>query len=141
MGLGAMAETFIVPTGGTLSDPIGGNISGSFSPSTDEEQEVEKKHDILRENLIAEINHYYEQFQQNLDNALNIYKDTICHFLDQQIDVSIHRYQARVEALNALQKHDFQHLQQAMQSYLQQLKQHQEMLQKLRKKFSYQSAI
>jgi hypothetical protein len=127
---GATIETFIIPDIGTSPGTAARSFLEAFSLS------LEKKRDALREKLESGINQQYEQLQIQLDNALNSYEDTICYFLDQQINAYMRCYKSRVEALEVLQKHDLQHLQQAMQAYLEQIKQHQETLQQLRQKLT-----
>lgn len=130
INLAAMAKTHIASGIGTLLDTTLESISKSVSLSS------EKKREVLHEKLEPEINQHYNQLQEQLDDALHSYEDTVRYFLDQQMSAYIRRYNTRVEALNVLHKHELQHLQQAMQAYLQQIKRYEETLHQLRQKLA-----
>ncbi len=128
--LEAINETFITSDVGVLSEVTVGDIAGPYMLSS------EKKREALREKLEPEINQAYEQCQERLDEALHHYADAVDYAIDQEMSTRIRRYKGRIEALNVLHQHELHHLQQAMQSYLQQMKRYEETLQQLQQKLS-----
>lgn len=94
MASGIAIGSAIMPGIGTVvGGVVGAMLSGFFMPSLDQRKQK------LWENLELNLDSYFDQVRVQAQEAVEAYKQTSMHSLDERIDDYINSYKAAVEAL------------------------------------------